>query len=552
MDTDIVDLALSCYRTSLEDKACPAVPMFLPKDMNRLLMLANGLQAVLAKASARTDAQPDELRDAARFLILQLCFIPSAGHYRVLGLPPDASSAQIKEHYRLLMQLFHPDRTIHRKDETEYVASRINAAWAVLSSSESRVIYDNRMVRPQRPYSINGDPCINLPRRGRSMLMFSGMALGGAALLLLGLSPGLTAPTPFTFNKTASADNGPVINQQEYAAKPFDRRHAVGQVIGSDNLKLTATEVAQIIRSLAQPTPDEKKVQLVQVQEERTDLERQTEAFKQTQAVRIRIERELKAEQVEIERRTIESERAQAKRSRIENESKAVKAGGKSGACGPVASQEIKKLKHPKKAAKDSQIALQSVKQTKVEYQSMLDQTRATRIRIDNETTAEGSLTKPTAAPANTIPSTRPIHAESPPPDIARSTEQEAQKLLERYKEAYQRCDLLAVMSLLAIDARSNGRDRHAIRRNFAGFFKTMFILQLEFHDLRWDHRGDIIRANGHYELRLKRRDDGKPILSTGNIRFDLRKLGGRVTIQAIDYDWVVDKPIPVDRLAAR
>lgn len=495
MDTDIVDLALSCYRTSLENKVCPGVPMFLPKDMNRLLMLANGLQVVLAEASARTDAQPDELRDAARFLILQLCFIPSAGHYRVLGLPPAASSAQIKEHYRLLMQLFHPDRTIHRKDETEYVARRINEAWTVLSCSASRVIYDNRMRRPQRTYSIIGDPCINRPRRVKPMLKFSGMALGGAALLLLGLSPHLTAPTPFTFNRTASADNGPVINTQEYVANPFDRRHAVGQVIGPENRKLTETEVAPIMRSLAKPNPDEKKVQRVQVQEERTDLERQTEAIKPTRAERIRSVRELKTEKAGIERLAVESGRAKVQ---------------------------------------------------------MMDQARPTRIRIGNEKKAEGSLTKPTADPANTIPSTRFIHAESPPLDIARLMQQEAQKLLARYKDAYQHRDLLAVMSLLAIDARSNGRDRYAIRRNFAGFFQTMFIQRLEFHDLRWDHRGDIISVNGHYELWLKRRDDGKPILSTGNIRFDLRKLGGRVMIQAIDYDWVVDKSISVDRLAAR
>ena len=102
--TDIVDLALACYRRPLDyqDRLSLAAPF--PAGMDRLLWLANGSPEAIEAEIRRTGAQPQELRNAARFCIQQWCLARGADPWRVLGVEPGASPEQIKDHYRLLMR----------------------------------------------------------------------------------------------------------------------------------------------------------------------------------------------------------------------------------------------------------------------------------------------------------------------------------------------------------------------------------------------------------------------------------------------------------------
>lgn len=142
--TDIVELALACYRRPLDyqDRLSLAAP--LPEGMDRLLWLANGSPEVLEAGIRQSSAKPQELRDAARFCIQQWCLVRGADPHRVLGVEPGAPPEQIKEHYRLLMRLFHPDRTAGRETWTDHYASRINEAWTALSRMPNRAIADSQ------------------------------------------------------------------------------------------------------------------------------------------------------------------------------------------------------------------------------------------------------------------------------------------------------------------------------------------------------------------------------------------------------------------------
>lgn len=62
-------------------------------------------------------------------------------YYRLLGLSPDASPAQIKEAYRTLAFEYHPDRNGKSPDSPERM-KEINEAYAVLSRPERRSQYD--------------------------------------------------------------------------------------------------------------------------------------------------------------------------------------------------------------------------------------------------------------------------------------------------------------------------------------------------------------------------------------------------------------------------
>ncbi|MHB8724064.1 MAG: DnaJ domain-containing protein [Casimicrobiaceae bacterium] len=93
-------------------------------------------------------AAPDldvKLRDAAQFAIRQLFFREGATHYEVLGLRPDADAATLRQHFRLLMHLLHPDRQVGNSEWPASFAARANAAHAVLKSEDGRRDYDQRL-----------------------------------------------------------------------------------------------------------------------------------------------------------------------------------------------------------------------------------------------------------------------------------------------------------------------------------------------------------------------------------------------------------------------
>src|SRR6185503_13869429 len=78
-------------------------------------------------------------------------------HYDLLGVPPEATDAQIRAAYRTLVQLFHPDRLGHLKEESRTFAEdrlkALNAAYEVLGDPVKRANYDAAQALPQRARS---------------------------------------------------------------------------------------------------------------------------------------------------------------------------------------------------------------------------------------------------------------------------------------------------------------------------------------------------------------------------------------------------------------
>ncbi len=78
-------------------------------------------------------------------------------HYDLLGVPPEATEAQIRAAYRTLVTLFHPDRLGHLKEESRTFAEdrlkALNAAYEVLGDPGKRANYDAAQALPQRARS---------------------------------------------------------------------------------------------------------------------------------------------------------------------------------------------------------------------------------------------------------------------------------------------------------------------------------------------------------------------------------------------------------------
>jgi hypothetical protein len=134
----IVELALAFHRapTRHADLLHGRTP--LPPGVDTLLKLAGGSGPEPGYAAL---ARPDELKAAALFFIEQVLFRHDVSHYRVLGLEPGASLDQIKEHHRLLMRVFHPDRENRTDDWSDAFATHINLAYTSLRDPDARRRY---------------------------------------------------------------------------------------------------------------------------------------------------------------------------------------------------------------------------------------------------------------------------------------------------------------------------------------------------------------------------------------------------------------------------
>ncbi|MDZ7960782.1 MAG: DnaJ domain-containing protein [Aulosira sp. DedQUE10] len=64
-------------------------------------------------------------------------------HYQILKVSPNASQTEIKQAYRRLVKLFHPDSNQETADKEQII--RINAAYEVLGDSQTRLNYDQEL-----------------------------------------------------------------------------------------------------------------------------------------------------------------------------------------------------------------------------------------------------------------------------------------------------------------------------------------------------------------------------------------------------------------------
>lgn len=95
-----------------------------------VMRLAAGRPVPGLPASASTHP---ELRRAARFFVRTVMLRPGSDPYTLLGLTPDFEPLQLREHYRLMIRLTHPDFDAAGERWPADAATRINLANDLLS-----------------------------------------------------------------------------------------------------------------------------------------------------------------------------------------------------------------------------------------------------------------------------------------------------------------------------------------------------------------------------------------------------------------------------------
>lgn len=562
--TDIIDLALACYRRPLEyqDRLSLAAP--LPEGMDRLLWLANGSPEALDAGIRQTGAKPQELRDAARFCIQQWCLVRGADPHRVFGVAPGAAPEQIKKHYRLLMRLFHPDRAAGRETWTDHYASRINAAWTALSRTQDSTVSDHKAspntvpdqnsVRPlpnravKRPGPLSSRHSSG--RRRRAWLRrLPRLALGGLSLVVMMVLGGFYLDhvsvnrggfEPASTGGYAPSSSG-AARVPEPVAAPTDSGAFGPLMVMPDWQALEQREwqaQRQIVqaREARQQWEEDRRQQWVaeealleSMREERAQLEEQIKVeqarMKQARAERLADEQQrltqLQTKQVRVEQ--ARTERELTERHRLEalqaEQAKAEQLAEKL----RIERQRLEKLK-----AEQARAEQVKSEQAKLEQ----EQRQAERRRLEEQLKAEKARAEQArleaAKRALAVPMTVAVVA----PEEGALTAAEVESLMSRYTRAYQQGDLNGVMALLATGPRNR------IRGDYATLFANHYIRGLWLRDLHWAYRGQSARGSGHYQLKLRRRDNDELRQVEGGIRFTVQKRDGQVLIEAIEYDW--------------
>lgn len=112
---------------------------------------------IAAGRGVRAEASDGTLREAASFFIRAALLYPGADHYAVMGFAFGTEPTDLKERYRLLMRLIHPDfAQAGAAAWPADAAVRVNRANEVLSSPMLRREYEEQLanLKQQRPAGV--------------------------------------------------------------------------------------------------------------------------------------------------------------------------------------------------------------------------------------------------------------------------------------------------------------------------------------------------------------------------------------------------------------
>jgi hypothetical protein len=205
--------------------------------LRRPEILFSLIKEVLQLASGRLpegDAAPGlAVQRAAGFFVRTALLHPAADHYALLGLERSADAAAIKDRYRQMMRLMHPDFAMSAAAGGNWptdAASRINQAYETLCCESKRRAYDEKLANggaaPRRgsaPASIRqlktaaaGAPAPD-PRR-----LLRRMAIGFGMVAVLALTAGLLVlgPDRESLVQRERRPAAPIVLLAESAAPP--------------------------------------------------------------------------------------------------------------------------------------------------------------------------------------------------------------------------------------------------------------------------------------------------------------------------------------------
>ncbi len=443
-----------------------------------------------------------------------------ADHYRVLGVSPDASLDEIKEHHRLLMRIFHPDRAEHATDASAAIAARINLAYNAVRLATDRAAYDVKLRQAPKAATVVHPPVVrmspheraplghNLPRViAKNLPQF---VLGGVAIVAslavgfvyLSREPaGAIGSGDGTFESSSTPGPRLALRQEPPiaassvsppTAHPAAEPHADSVVAdrAPEARKAMAPEpAAMVVREQPPQSPPKVETPALRMPE-RTPAEAPVKVAQATPA---------KPAPIAVEQPVVAPKRVAAP---------AAAAAPATAPAPAPAPPKAETRSEPPVAA--PQPALQM----------------ATDLRAG---TAQPVVTKVAAvAPAEPQP--------APPAPPARHAIgfDDLAALIDQLSARYQRGDLEAFMSLFTDDAHIENGGYDHIRSDYEEFFRTTAARQLHVWDMKWAADGGVFRGQGNYQARVQRQGEDRARVYNGTIRFEVVQVNGAIKVRSM------------------
>lgn len=141
------------FTTLLDFEAMPGRYPLALREPRVLFDSTHDIMLLAAGRSVEGLAQDPDLdarvRHAARFFVRTAMLRPGVDHYTMLGLAPGFDATALRDHYRLMIRMTHPDFAAAGEAWPSDAATRINLANDVLSSPVRKRDYDQSLPRPR-------------------------------------------------------------------------------------------------------------------------------------------------------------------------------------------------------------------------------------------------------------------------------------------------------------------------------------------------------------------------------------------------------------------
>lgn len=511
---DIMSLAWACYRAPLRIQGFQGNAR-LPDGLSLLLRIAAGDKSQMETLCAATGASAAQLREAAIFFVKQVFFSGDANHYRVLGVDSDASIDQIKEHHRLLMHLFHPDREGIEESWEDVYATRVNQSYNVLRKPESRQQYDAALkmaaqqksiplpVRQKHCYSQVGksdSAGIRLPlvvARNLPQFVLGGMAVLAFSVIYLVYLPG--ADVALTQQEEPAVSEKNTGRNEEMLAgaddhlnlPPVAKPDAPGVAAQQPDISAHKTPVVE-------PAVAENIVPALPVA-------KIPPAAPQKAVVAATLPDLQPVKNVRLAD-------APSPSSKVE-----------------PAQREVSRNPEVKPAPQDKPVA--AVAETASTHK--IDKASVTGEVLKVAALAPTPVPPVVSVPAKVEPA--PAVPDSSPPAIS---DRELEALLGRFVASYEQGDLESYAALFDDRARTSDKiGRAAIRKDYETLFSSSQNRQFSLKNIRWTREGESARGEGRFALRIRAQNAQEFKAYSGTVRFELVKLENKLSIKGFFHD---------------
>lgn len=538
----LLQQALAHYRDRNSAGELPAGE--LPQGMEFLLRVANADSEQLGLASQVTGVDHGMLQKAALRYVEHLLLQPGADPYRTLGVNPWTPAAEVRTHYRLLIRLFHPDRTAVDAALAADYSARINQAHTALArgtQGAATATAANHGGRDHAPAPRNAPSLRARPRTRQDSAPATRSRLNPQRVLAsTALLACVAVGYVYLDNRSArlvsaeTAAESPVAATSPLADAPDGFHASIDHLL--ENLPAGADQP---------PRPDVPPASAVVASGSTPDNSQPVDSVTNKPARPTRTTEEAPAPErtKAVAQATPKQHLAAPSPPHAEATGTAHEQAAKPAAPRAATAAPLPAARHtePTTQAQPRQPAAQQAEPVLAAVTAPPARPAATAA---GDTSTAGAAVPP-ATPATPDPArataAAPAHAAAPlPPADAPRPPSDAQmhQLLAQFVASYNQGDLDSLMTIMDDDvATDEPGGKTGLRTAYGRLFRSTVTRSIELSNLRWNARDERAYAQAGYRVMIAKPGEARSRVQTGTLRFEVAEYSGRPLIKAFYHE---------------